>query len=61
MYSKNVKRWQEGSMVLRWVSAAVVEAEKKFRRVHDWRDIERLERALSLLEDKEEAVAERVA
>ena len=60
-YSKNVKRWQGGSMVLRWVSAAVVEAEKKFRRVQGWRDIERLVRALSLLEDKEEAVAERVA
>jgi putative transposase len=60
-YSKNVKRWQGGSMVLRWVSAAVVEAEKKFRRVHGWRDIEKLARALSLVEDKEEAVAERVA
>jgi putative transposase len=60
-YSKNVKRWQGGSMVVRWVSAAIVEAEKKFRRVQGWRDIERLVRALSLLEDKEEAVAERVA
>jgi len=30
-YSKNVKRWQGGSMVVRWVSAAIVEAEKKFR------------------------------
>ena len=60
-YSKNVKRWQGGSMVLRWVSAAVVEAEKKFRRVQGWRDIEKLVRALSLLEDKEEAIAERVA
>lgn len=60
-YSKNVKRWQGGSMVLRWVGAAVVEAEKKFRRVQGWRDIEKLVRALSLLEDKEEAVAQRVA
>ncbi len=60
-YSKNVKRWQGGSMVIRWVSAAIVEAEKKFRRVHGWRDIERLVRALALIEDKEEAAAERVA
>ncbi len=60
-YSKNVKRWQGGLMAVRWVSAAIVEAEKKFRRVQGWRDIEKLERALSLFEDKEEAVAERVA
>ncbi len=60
-YSKNVKRWQGGSMVVRWVSAAAVEAEKKFRRVQGWRDIERLVRALTVIEAKEEAAAERVA
>jgi transposase-like protein len=60
-YSKNVKRWQGGSMVVRWVGAAIVEAEKKFRRVQGWRDIEKLVRALALIEAKEEATAERVA
>jgi len=60
-YSKNVKRWQNGSMVLRWASAAIVEAEKKFRRVQGWRDIQKLIRALAVFEAKEEAVAERVA
>jgi transposase-like protein len=60
-YSKNVKRWRGGSMVVRWVSAAIVEAEKKFRRVQGWRDIERLVRALAVIEAKEEAAAERVA
>ncbi|MCG8592146.1 MAG: IS256 family transposase [Proteobacteria bacterium] len=60
-YSKNVKRWQGGSMVVRWVSAAIVEAEKKFRRVQGWRDIEKLARALTVFEAKEEAAAERVA
>jgi hypothetical protein len=48
-------------MVVRWVSAAIVEAEKKFRRVQGWRDIEKLVRALSVIEAKEEAAAERVA
>ncbi len=43
------------------MSAAIVEAEKKFRRVHGWRDIEKLVRALALIEDKEEAAAQRVA
>ena len=60
-YSKNVKRWQSGSMVVRWASAAIVEAEKKFRRVQGWRDIKKLVAALSELEAKEEAAAERVA
>ena len=60
-YSRNVKRWQSGSMVVRWTSAAIVEAEKSFRRVQGWRDIEKLITALSDLENKEEAAAERVA
>jgi putative transposase len=60
-YSKNVKRWHGGSMVVRWVSAAIVEAEKKFRRVQGWRDIQKLVRALELFEAKAEATAERVA
>jgi transposase-like protein len=60
-YSRNVKRWQSGSMVVRWTSAAIVEAEKKFRRVQGWRDIKTLIAALSELENKEEAAAQRVA
>ena len=60
-YSKNVKRWQGGSMVVRWVSAAIVEAEKKFRRVQGWRDVEKLVTALTAIEQKQEAEAQRVA
>jgi transposase-like protein len=60
-YSKNVKRWKGGLMVVRWVSAAIVEAERKFRRVQGWRDIKILITALSELESEEEAAAERVA
>jgi transposase-like protein len=60
-YSRNVKRWQSGSMVVRWTSAAIVEAEKKFRRVQGWREIKTLIAALSELENKEEAAAQRVA
>jgi putative transposase len=60
-YSRNVKRWQSGSMVVRWTSAAIVEADKKFRRVQGWRDIKTLIAALSELENKEEAEAKRVA
>ena len=48
-------------MAVRWVSAAVIEAEKKFRRVQGWRDIEKLVRALDATGQKQEATAERVA
>ncbi len=61
LYSRNVKRWQGGSMVVRWVGTAIVEAEKKIRRVQGWRDIEKLVRALSVFEAEQEATAERVA
>ena len=60
-YARNVKRWRGGSMVVRWVSAAIVEAEKTFRRVHGWRDITTLVSALAVLEATEEASTKRVA
>lgn len=31
--TRNVKRWRSGSMIRRWVALAIVEAQKKFRRV----------------------------
>ena len=60
-YSRNVKRWQSGSMVVRWTGAAIVEAEKKFRPVQGWRDIKTPTPGLSELENKGEATAQRVA
>jgi transposase-like protein len=60
-YSRNVKRWQGGSMVVRWVSAAIVETQKKFRRVQGCQDIQKLIRVLTPLEPTQEATAERVA
>jgi transposase-like protein len=41
-YTRNVKRWRGGSMIVRWVCAALIEAEKSFRRVRGYRDIDRL-------------------
>ncbi len=60
-YSKNVKRWQGGKMAIRWVSAAILEAEQNFRRVQGWRDIKKLVTALKAIEQKQEAEAQRVA
>ena len=48
-------------MVVRWVSTAIVAAEKKFRRVHGWPDITKVVSALGHLETKEGASTERVA
>jgi len=47
--------------VVCWVSAAIVEAEKKFRRVKYWRDVDKLIRALGADEQKQEAEAKCVA
>ena len=46
---------------MRWVSAAIQEAEKKFRRVQGYRDIETLTKALEGIEAEDEATAKRVA
>lgn len=45
--TRNVKRWRDGSMVLRWVVSALMEAEKKFRRVKGYRDMPQLLAALN--------------
>jgi putative transposase len=42
----NVKRWRSGEMVLRWTAAGVLEAEKQFRRVNGYRDLQLLRLAL---------------
>lgn len=40
--TKRVKRWRDGSMVVRWLVASVVDAAKRFRRVWSFSDIKRL-------------------
>ena len=41
-YTRNVKRWRGGEMIQRWVSAALLDAEQRFRRVRGFRDMSRL-------------------
>jgi putative transposase len=45
----NVKRWRDGSMVLRWTAAGILEAEKQFRRVNGYCDLLRTPDALDVL------------
>jgi transposase-like protein len=48
-FTRNVKRWRGGQMIQRWVSAALLDAEKRFRRVRGYREMPRLIRALGAL------------
>ena len=45
-FTSNVRRWRGGSMILRWVGSAILQAEKKFRRVRGYREMPVLIRAL---------------
>ena len=40
--TRRVKNWKSGSMVLRWVASAVIDAEKKFRRLRGYKNMPRL-------------------
>lgn len=46
VYTRNVKRWRGGSMLVRWVASAVMHAAERFRRIRGYRELERLCRRL---------------
>jgi transposase-like protein len=45
-YTRNVKRWRSGGMILRWVGAAACEATRRFRKVRGHGAMDELVRAL---------------
>jgi putative transposase len=45
-HSKNVKRWRDGQMALRWCAAGMIEAGKQFRRVNGHLHLQKLRAAL---------------
>jgi putative transposase len=45
-HAGNVKRWQDGTMALRWCAAGMVEATKQFRRVNGYLHLPALRAAL---------------
>ncbi|HXZ76444.1 MAG TPA: IS256 family transposase [Streptosporangiaceae bacterium] len=45
-HSKNVKRWRDGTMALRWCAAGMIEAGKQFRRVNGHLHLTKLRAAL---------------
>ena len=44
--TRNVKRWQDGTMALRWVAAGMMEAAKGFRRLKAYKQLPALRAAL---------------
>lgn len=58
-HTRNVKRWRDGQMLLRWVGAALVQAGGGFRRVRGMRDLPKLCAVLDRLRNSRTAVIER--
>jgi hypothetical protein len=60
-HAANVKRWQDGQMVLRWMAAGMGEAAKQFRRVNDYLHLPALrvalDRTVAVTPTKEDAAA----
>jgi putative transposase len=46
-YTRNVKRWRNGQMVLRWIATALNQASRGFRALRGYRDMKRLTNALA--------------
>ena len=46
-YTRNVKRWRDGQMVLRWIATSLNQASRGFRAVRGYRDMKRLVAALA--------------
>jgi putative transposase len=44
--ARRVKRWQNGTMILKWTAAGVLEAERHFRKIAGFRALPKLVAAL---------------
>ena len=41
-FTRNVKRWRDGSMIVRWIAAGIFEAKRRFRRIRGHQDLKTL-------------------
>jgi transposase-like protein len=55
--ARNVKRWRAGDHALRWTATGLLEAERKFRKVKGFRELETLQRKLNPSLTQQEQVA----
>ena len=60
-YTRNVKRWRDGHMLLRWVASSLHEAGRGFRAVRGFRDMKRLTAALARSVQSNSAAQPKVA
>ncbi len=60
-YTRNVKRWRDGSMLRRWVASALCDASQRFRALRGYRDMPKLIHALQAHSQPSVAVQKKVA
>ncbi len=60
-YTRNVKRWKDGLMTLRWVASALTDAAGRMRKLRGHSDLKSFISALELHAPREAVVAERKA
>ena len=60
-YTRNVKRWKDGLMTLRWVASALSDAAQRMRKLRGHSDMKSLISALELRAPREAVVTERKA
>lgn len=58
-YARNVRRWKDGEMVLRWVASALSDASKRFRKLRGCADMKTLLKALAQRAPRDELEAQR--
>jgi transposase-like protein len=58
VHARNVKRWQGGDMRLRWAAAGMLAAETQYRRVKGYRQLDKLDRALTHTINQQRQLAE---
>lgn len=56
--ARNVKRWRQGDMRLRWAAAGMLAAEAQYRRVKGYRQLDRLASAITATIQQREQLAE---
>jgi putative transposase len=58
VHARNVKRWQRGDMRLRWAAAGMIAAEKQYRRVNGYKQLDRLALAITATIQRKQQLAE---
>ena len=52
-FCHNVRRWKDGSMLVRWIGSALNEAQQRFRRLKGFQEMKHLVAALDRQDDRE--------